>query len=65
MDLYAANRAAADAAAEINVKVKAKLLKRALKHGMTEAEAHDLAEAWKRAARHTRRLSLRDLPDGH
>jgi hypothetical protein len=65
MDLHAANRAAADAAAQINVKVKTKLLKRALKHGMTEAEALDLAEAWKRAASHTRRLPLGDLRNGY
>jgi len=65
MDLHGANREAADAAAQINVKVKTKLLKRALKHGMTEAEALDLVEAWKRAASHTKHLPLGDRRNGY
>jgi hypothetical protein len=37
-----------------------RLLKRARKHGVTEAEAIELTEAWKRAARKTKRLHLVD-----
>jgi hypothetical protein len=59
MDLQAASRAASQAAAHIDAKVKTKLLKRARKQGMTnEREVTELVEAWKRAARHTKRLHL-------
>jgi hypothetical protein len=41
----------------INRKIRDKLLKRARKQGLTdEAEAIKLIEAWKRAARKTKRL---------
>jgi hypothetical protein len=64
MDLHAASCAAADAVAQIHVKIKTKLLQRALRHGMTEAEAIELAEAWNCAARHTRHLPFGDLRKG-
>jgi hypothetical protein len=41
--------AAAKWAARTDAKVRKKLLKRARKHGMTEAEGIELAEAWKYA----------------
>ena len=65
MDLDAAIRAAADVAAQINAKTKTKLVKRAIKQGMTEAEAIDVANAWKCAATHTDRLRLGDLRQRH
>jgi hypothetical protein len=37
--------------ARIDAKIKKNLLKRARKHGMTEAEGIELAEMWKHAAR--------------
>ena len=50
---------ASKAAAGIDAKVKDKLLKRARKQGITnERQAAELVEAWKRAARHTKRLHL-------
>src|SRR5262245_38695878 len=58
MDLQAACRAASEAAARSDAKIRTKLVKRARKHGMTEAEGIELAEAWKRAARHTKHLHL-------
>ena len=58
MDLHTARVAALKTAAQIDTKVKVKLLKRAQKHGVTDQdEAVALAEAWKRAARKTDRLS--------
>jgi hypothetical protein len=65
MDLHAASRAAADVAARINAKIKTRLVRRALKNGMTEAEGIDLADAWKRAGTHTGRLRLGDLRKAH
>ncbi len=65
MDLHAASRAAADVAAQIHANTKTRLVKRALKQGMTEAEGIDLAEAWNRAARHTRHLPLGDVRKGN
>ena len=54
MDLEAARVAAMKTAARIDINVKAKLLKRARKHGVTnQDETVALAEAWKRAARKT------------
>ena len=44
-----AARAAAKWAARADAKIKKKLLKRARKHGLTEAEGIELAEAWKHA----------------
>ena len=44
-----AARAAAKEVARIDAKIRKKLIKRARKHGMTEAEAIELAEAWKHA----------------
>ena len=59
MDLQAARRAAAQAAAHIDAEVRTKLIKRARVHGMTdEREVAALVEAWKRAAGHTKRLDL-------
>jgi hypothetical protein len=56
--LRAAREHASKEAARIDAKVKDKLLKRG-KHGMTdEREVTELVEAWKRAARHTKRLHL-------
>jgi hypothetical protein len=58
--LKAACIAASEAAARIDAKVKDKLLKRARRQGMTNArEATELVEAWKRAARETKRLKHR------
>ena len=56
MDLQAACRAASEAVAQIDARTKTKLVKRALEHGMTEAEGIELVKAFKRAARHTKRL---------
>jgi hypothetical protein len=57
--LKAARLEASKAAARIDAGIKDKLLKRARKHGMTdEREVTELVEAWKRAARHTKRLHL-------
>jgi hypothetical protein len=53
-----AARAATKEVARIDAKIRKKLLKRARKHGMTEAEAIELAETWKHAARHTEHLHL-------
>jgi hypothetical protein len=59
--LKAARLAASMAAARIDAGVKDKLLKRAHKQGMTdEREVTELIDAWKRAARHTKRLHLGD-----
>jgi hypothetical protein len=56
MDLQAVSRAAAEAAARIDARIKTKLAKRALKHGMTnEREVTELVEAWKQAAKDTKR----------
>jgi len=60
MDLQAASRAASEAAARIDAMVKTKLVKQARRYGMTEAEGIELAEAFKRAARNTKRLHLDD-----
>jgi len=60
MDLQAASRAASDAAAHIDAMVRTKLVTQARRHGMTEAEGFELAEAFKRAARNTKRLHLDD-----
>jgi hypothetical protein len=50
---------AAKVTAHIDAKVKDKLLKCARKHGMTdEREVTELVDAWRRAARHTKRLHL-------
>jgi hypothetical protein len=43
--------AAAKWAARTDAKIRKKLLKRARKHGMTEAEVIEVAEAWKHAGR--------------
>ena len=53
MDLQAACRAVVE---EADAWIKTKLVKRAIKHGLTEAEAIEIAEAWKLAARHTKHL---------
>ena len=45
-----AARAAAKEVARIDAKIRKKLIKRARKHGMTEAEAIELAETWTHAA---------------
>jgi hypothetical protein len=59
--LKAARLAASMAAARIDAGVKDKLLKRARKQGITdEREVAELIDAWKRAARHTKRLPLGD-----
>jgi hypothetical protein len=59
MDLQAASRAAAAAAARIDARIKTKLVRRALRQGMTdEREAIALVEAWKQAAKHTKRLHV-------
>jgi hypothetical protein len=58
MDLKAAGRAASQAAAQIDARIKTKLVRRARKHGMTEDEGIELAEALKRAARHTKHLPV-------
>ena len=58
MDLQTACSAASEAAALSDAKIRSKLVKRARKHGMTEAEGIELAEAWKRAAKHTKHLHL-------
>jgi len=59
MDLQAASRAAAEAAARIDARVKNTLMKRARKQGITdEREVTELVEAWKRAAKHTKHLGL-------
>ena len=60
MDLHAARRAASKAAAQIDARIKTKLVKRALRYGMTEAEGRELAEALEQAARHTKHLRLGD-----
>ena len=54
-----AARAAAKWAARADAKIKKKLLKRARKHGLTEAEGIELAEAWKHAT--SPKLHLMDL----
>jgi hypothetical protein len=56
--LKAARQAAAAEAAGIDAQIRDKLLKRAHRLGMTtnEREVTELVEAWKRAARKTRRL---------
>jgi predicted small metal-binding protein len=58
MDLQTANRTASEAAARIDAEIKTRLVKHARKHGMTEAEGMDLAEAWKQASVVTERLHL-------
>jgi hypothetical protein len=58
VDLQAACRAASKATAHIDDRVKTKLLKLSRKHGLTESEVTELAEALKRAAGHTKRLHL-------
>ena len=63
MDLETASRAASKAAAQIHAKINAKLIKRARKHGLTEAEGIALAETVKQAAVPTKRL--RALCKGH
>jgi len=60
MDLQAASRAASEAAARIDASIMTKLVKRARTQGMTEAEGIEIAEAFKRAARNTKRLRLDD-----
>ena len=56
--LKAACREASEATAKIDARIRDKLLKRARKHGMRESEVADLAEAWKSAAKKTKRLHL-------
>ena len=58
MDLHAACRAASETAARIDARIKTKLVKHARKHRMSAAEGTELAEALKRAAKHTKRLHL-------
>jgi hypothetical protein len=53
-----AARAAAKWAGRIDARIAKKLLKRARKHGMTEAEAIELAQTWKHAARSMKHLHL-------
>jgi len=53
MNGRAACRAAVEAA-EAGIRIK--LIKLTRTHGMTEAEAIEIAEAWKRAARHSKHL---------
>ena len=62
MDLQAACHAASVEAARIDVRIQAKLVKLARKHGMTEADGIKLAKAVKRAAGHTKRLPLAQQP---
>jgi hypothetical protein len=58
--LKAACQTASAEAAYIDAKISDKLLKRARRLGMTnEREVTELVEAWKRAARHTKRLHLK------
>jgi hypothetical protein len=62
MDLEAACRAASKAAAQIDARIKTKLVKRALKHGMTdENEVLALAEEWKQAARMAGAVDVQDV----
>ena len=58
MDLHAACRAASETAARIDARIKTKLVKHVHKHGMTQADGIELAEALKRAAKHTKRLRI-------
>jgi hypothetical protein len=50
--------AAAKWAARTDAKIRKKLLKRARKHDMTEAEKIELAETWKHAARSVKHQHL-------
>jgi hypothetical protein len=57
MDLQVAIWAASEATVRIDAKVKNTLMKRARRQGMIDArEVTELVDAWKRAARHTKRL---------
>jgi hypothetical protein len=58
MDAKNPQLAAAEAVARIDSRIRDKLLKRARKHGMTDREAVELAEAWKQAAENTKYLQL-------
>jgi hypothetical protein len=49
-------KAARREVSKADARVRAGILKRARKHGLSEAEAVELAEGWKRAARPTKRL---------
>jgi hypothetical protein len=59
MDLKALCREASEAVIHIDGKIRRKLLKRARSYGLAtnEAEVTQLVEAWKRAAKKTKRLS--------
>jgi hypothetical protein len=49
-----------EAVARIDARIRDWLLMRARKHGVTEAEAIELTEVWKRASRKTKPLHLVD-----
>jgi hypothetical protein len=51
---------AAEVIAHIDATVRNKLLKRTREHGLTTEAGIALAEAWKRAAKHTRHLPGHD-----
>ena len=51
---------ALEAVARIDARIRDWLLMRARKHGVTEAEAIELTEVWKRASRKTKPLHLVD-----
>ena len=66
MDLQAACRAASEAAAQIDAKVKTKLAELARKLGMTEAEEITLATVlFRMPCRALQRLPLGDLRNRH
>jgi hypothetical protein len=56
---------AAEVVAHIDAKVRDKLLKRVRKQGLTNEIGIELAEAWKRAAKKTKRLHRHDRHIGH
>ena len=59
MDLQALSRVAAEAVEQIDARIKAKLVKRALKQDIpNEGEAIAMVEARKRAAKATKRLRI-------
>jgi len=52
------HRAARDAIGRSDAKIRAKLLKRLRKHGLTDEDVAVLVEAWKRAAVNTDDLNV-------
>ena len=66
MDLQAVSRAASEAAAQIDARVKTRLAELARKLGMTEAEEITLAAVlFRMPCRALQRLPLGDLRKGH